>query len=84
MKRVLCVALCIVLALAMCACTYNESGPNETQGNDGRITMVYSDGYCAIYRDNETGVHYLSMAGIGVCVLVNQDGTPYAGGVDNG
>ena len=79
MKRFLLVIAIIVMLLALCGCGYNKPGKVKTQENDGRMTLVYNDGYCVIYRDNETGVHYFSRSYSGSCVMVNADGTPYTG-----
>lgn len=78
MKKAMCFILCIAMTLALCSCGFNKSG-NETNGNDCRMSVVYNDGFCVIYRDNETGVQYFSRADAGSCVMVNADGTPYVG-----
>ena len=78
MKKAICLILCAVMLLALCGCGFNKAGKAERQENDGRMTVVYNDGFCVIYRDNETGVHYLSR-NAGFCVMVNADGTPYTG-----
>lgn len=69
MKKVICLLLCAVMLLVLCGCGFN---------NDERMTVVYNNGRCVIFRDNETGVHYLSR-NAGFCVMVNADGTPYTG-----
>lgn len=79
MKKVICLMLCAVMLLALCGCGYNKAGRGETQENDGRMAVVYSDFWCSIHRDNETGVHYFCRPDAGVCVMVNADGTPYTG-----
>lgn len=79
MKKVICLMLCAIMLLALCGCGYNKAGRSETQENDGRMTVIYNDGYCVIYRDNETGVQYFSRPNAGSCVMVNADGTPYTG-----
>lgn len=79
MKKVICLMLCAVMLLALCGCGYNKAGRDERQGNDERLTVIYNDGYCVIYRDNETGVQYFTRPNAGSCVLVNADGTPYTG-----
>ena len=79
MKKVICLILCAVMLLALCGCGYNKAGRDERQENNGRMTVVYNDGFCVIYRDNETGVQYFSRSYAGSCVMVNADGTPYTG-----
>lgn len=79
MKKYLNLILCVIIALCLCACGFNKSGEDERQENDGRITVVYNDGWCIICRDNETGVQYFSRPNAGSCVMVNPDGTPYCG-----
>lgn len=78
MRKVLCFILCIVMALALCGCSYNKTAV-ENQENDNRMSLIYADGFCSIYRDNETGVQYFGKGNGGVCVMVNADGTPYTG-----
>ena len=79
MKKVICLMICAAILLALCGCGYNKAGRAERQGNDGRMTVVYYDGFCVIYRDNETGVQYLSRSNAASCVMVNADGSPYTG-----
>lgn len=81
MKKVLCVLLAVIFALCLSGCNPNFSWnatKAQTEGNDGRMTLIYNDGWALIYKDNETGVQYLR-AGGGVTVMVNTDGTPYTG-----
>lgn len=78
MKKILCVIFLVIIGLFITACKWNNSIP-ETYGNDGRMTVIYNDGFVIIHRDNETGVQYFSRANCGSCVIVNQDGTPYTG-----
>ena len=47
-------------------------------GNDYRMSLLYNDGFCLIYRDNNTNVQYIRI-GNGVTVMLNPDGTPYTG-----
>ena len=70
---------CLVIPLVMCGC-WNKTG-NEQSLNDNRISKLFGNGLVAIYRDNETGVQYITGAGSdgGICVMVNADGTPYTG-----
>ena len=77
MKRLFCFILCIAIVLALCGCEgYNETNV-ENEANDNRMTLIFSDGFCIIYRDNETGVQYFSRGGCGTCVMVDADGSPY-------
>ena len=78
MKKVFCAILCIALMLTLCGCAYNKSSI-ETQGNDGRISTIYNDGFVMVCRDNATGVQYLSRTNGGTCVMVDADGKPYTG-----
>lgn len=76
-KRLLCIALCVVMALLLIGCNKTK---NETKESDGRMSLIFGGAYARIYRDNNTGVQYLSVYESGTCVLVNADGTPYTGG----
>ena len=76
MKKVICLILCAVMLMALFGCGYSKSVPDERQE---RMTVVYTDGFCVIYRDNETGVQYFSRSNAGSCVMVNADGSPYTG-----
>ena len=77
MKKVLCVILSFFLTVCLSGCNFNTF-EQQTEGNDGRMTLIYNDGWALIYKDNETGVQYLRV-GNGVAVMVNTDGTPYTG-----
>lgn len=44
-----------------------------------RISLIYTDSTVYIYRDNETGVQYISRYNAGTCVMVDADGNPYTG-----
>lgn len=80
-KRLLLLAMTLaVLIIAMTGgCSYNAIDKDTSEG-DGRLTLIYEDGLCTIYRDNDTGVQYISQYNRGTCVMVNDDGTPYTGG----
>lgn len=72
--------LAVVLALI---CTGCNSTKKEYEGEAPKIMMIvdHTDDY-AIYRHDQTGVHYFCVRGTygrGVCVVVNADGTPYTG-----
>lgn len=75
-NKITIIVICIILLFALSACGWNESS-NEAETHDGRMTIVYNDGFSIIYRDNETGVQYFSRSNSGSCVMVNPDGTPY-------
>lgn len=78
--KLLIIIILLVILLGFCGCSYvpvNTLG-NETENSDDRMTLMHNDGYCIIYRDNETGVQYIRI-GQGVCVMVNADGSPYVG-----
>lgn len=71
------------LALAMLfGCGYSEADTEQEQGPDV-IELVYrSDlGGWQIVRDTRTGVQYIRVSRVGICVMVNPDGTPYTGEV---
>ena len=45
-----------------------------------RISLIYTDNNgIYVYRDNETGVQYISRYNAGTCVMVDADGKPYTG-----
>lgn len=79
-KKIICLALCLAcIAILLCGCglhDWNEFNA-DNENSDGRMTVVFNDGFATIYRDNETGVQYFSRANCGSCVMVNADGTPY-------
>lgn len=76
-KKIICLALCLAcIAILLCSCSWNKFSI-DTENSDGRMTVIFSDGYAIIYRDNETGVQYFSRSYSGSCVMVNADGTPY-------
>lgn len=81
MKKALLIVLALVLALACCGCSYNKV-VLDNKNSDGRITVLYIDCYVTLYRDEATGVQYISSPYGGICVVVNQDGTPYTGEED--
>ena len=75
MKRIALLCMAVIFLLTGCA-GYNTRGIDRTN-SDGRLTVLYNDGFCLIYRDNETGVQYISVSSHGVCVMVDKDGNPY-------
>ena len=66
-KKTICFVVCVAMAFALCSCGFNKSNDDKTE-NDYRMTVVYNDGLCIIYRDNETGVQYFSRSNAGSCV----------------
>jgi hypothetical protein len=79
MRKVICLILCIAIVLVLCGCrSYNKSLV-ENDGNDKRMSIIYADGVCCIYRDNATGVQYFARGNGGTCAMVNADGSPYTG-----
>ena len=74
MKKAVIVA--IVCALIMCGCTYNKH-MIDNDDQDGRMSVIFNDGFAIIYRDNKTGVQYFSRTDGGSCVMVDADGKPF-------
>ena len=66
----------LILALTLSGCNKYDI---RTESSDYRLTIVYSDGYTTIYKDNNTGVQYIRSYDAGICVMLNADGTPYTG-----
>ncbi len=84
MKKAICFFLCITIVFALCGCgSYNKTIVENAE-NDNRMTLIYADGFCSIYRDNATGVQYFTKGNGGTCVMVNADGSPYTGEDANG
>ena len=80
MKKLILVLLLLSLFL-LTACNKTDVANSD---EDGRMTVVYNDGFVMIYQDNETGVQYFCRYNCGSCVMVNPDGTPYLkGGKDD-
>ncbi len=79
MKKLVLIVCCLIIALTISACVYNKTTRDNAQ-NDNRMSLIYADGFCSIYRDNETGVQYFGKANGGVCVMLGEDGLPYTGG----
>ncbi len=86
MKKSL-IALLLILCMILCGCSgnYNAQGGNynaqagaDRSVNDGRMALIYNNGFVLIYEDTKTGVQYITRGGqSGICVMVNSDGTPY-------
>lgn len=75
MRKIVAVLLCVILVSCLSACTFNASS-TDTNGNDGRMKMIFNDGFAIIYVDTETGVQYFSRADCGTCVMVDENGSP--------
>ena len=70
------IALLIIATLILCGCGWNSSAPS-TENNDGRMMLIYNDGFASIYVDTKTGVEYFSRSGGGTCVMIDSYGNPY-------
>jgi hypothetical protein len=75
MKKIMAIILCVLLVLSLTACTWNESS-TDTSKSDGRMKMIFNDGFAIIYVDTETGVQYFSRSNCGTCVMVDENGNP--------
>lgn len=75
MRKIVVAILCVLLAACLSACTFNANS-TDTSGNDGRMKMIFNDGFAIIYVDTETGVQYFSRANCGTCVMVDENGLP--------
>lgn len=74
-KKLLIVFISVILIVFLCSCGKNTVA-RDTDGNDDRLAIVYSDGFCIIYVDTETGCQYLSRSNCGTCLVVDADGKP--------
>lgn len=79
--KILICALLLACVLTGCVSrTKTEYG--SSADTPGLMTVVDRTTGYAVYRHDETGVHYLCVMGTNgraVCVMVNPDGTPYTG-----
>ena len=75
MEKIVVIFLCALLATCLSACTFNASSV-DTNGNDGRMKLIFNDGFAIIYVDTETGVQYFSRSNCGTCVMVDENGLP--------
>ena len=75
MRKIVAVLLCVILILCLSGCTFNENS-TDISGNDGRMKMIFNDGFAMIYVDTETGVQYFSRAHCGTCVMLDENGCP--------
>jgi len=76
----LCVLVCVV---SFSACSHEYIFHSGSAGENNRMSVVYNSGNTIIYRDNETGVQYISRFNCGTCVVVDRDGKPYIGDEKN-
>ena len=75
MRKIVAILLCVILVLCLSGCEFNTS-TTDTSGNDGRMKIIFNDGFAIIYVDTETGVQYFSRADCGTCVMVDENGDP--------
>ena len=75
MRKIVAVLLCVILVLCLSGCTFNTSSA-DISGNDGRMKIIFNDGFVIIYVDTETGVQYFSRTDCGTCVMVDENGDP--------
>ena len=75
MKKIMAIILCVLLVVSLTACTWNASS-TDTSKSDGRMKLIFNDGFAIIYVDTETGVQYFSRSNCGTCVMVDENGNP--------
>ena len=75
MRKIVVAILCVLLVACLSACTFNASS-TDINGSDGRMKMIFNDGFAIIYVDTETGVQYFSYSDCGTCVMVDDNGCP--------
>ena len=75
MKKIAAIILCVLLVFSLTACTWNASS-TDTSKSDGRMKLIFNDGFAIIYVDTETGVQYFSRSNCGSCVMVEENGNP--------
>ena len=75
MRKIVAVLLCVILVLCLSGCTFNTSSA-DISGNDGRMKIIFNDGFAIIYVDTETGVQYFARSDCGTCVMVDENGVP--------
>lgn len=73
MKKFICLLIVIAFLFILCSCTSTEK---NLDGNDGRLQLIFNDGFVLIYVDNETGVQYIFRSNSGACVMVDENGEP--------
>lgn len=70
----------LVIVSALTGCDVEASGVTSDTGQPVKMTTVQKGAGYRIFRHEETGVYYFCREngyGIGVCVMVNEDSTPY-------
>lgn len=75
MKKIMAIILCVLLVVSLTACNWNASC-TDTSKSDGRMKLIFNDGFAIIYVDTETGVQYFSRSNCGTCVMVDENGNP--------
>lgn len=75
MKKIVCLIMTFIFILCLCSCGYNET-KIDIDNSNGRMTMIYNDGFIQIYVDNETGVQYILGGNKSICVMVDENGNP--------
>ena len=75
MKKIMAIILCVLLVVSLTACTLNTPS-TDTSESDGRMKLIFNDGFAIIYVDTETGVQYFSRSSCGTCVMVDENGNP--------
>ena len=75
MMKIMAIILCFLLVFSLTACTWNASS-TDTSKSDGRMKIIFNDGWAMIYVDTETGVQYFSRSSCGTCVMVDENGNP--------
>lgn len=75
MKKIMAIILCVLLVVSLTACTWNTLS-TDTSESDGRMKLIFNDGFAIIYVDTETGVQYFSRSNCGTCVMVDENGKP--------
>ena len=75
MRKIVAVLLCVILVACLSGCEFNEKSA-DISGNDGRMKLIFNDGFALIYVDTETGVQYFSRSDCGTCVMVDENGAP--------
>lgn len=76
MKKIFVAIIAVTMSFILFGCGYNKTEVDK-ENNDGRMSLIYNDGFVIIYVDNETGVQYFSRANCGSCVMVDEYGKPY-------
>lgn len=75
-KRLICIALCAVMALMLIGCAAKAEAAVENE----QLVYLGTSGSFRIYRHEQAGVYYLADKGVnGLTVMLNADGTPYTG-----